>query len=556
VAEPSGGAAGRASAAQLAAAFATVYVIWGSTYLAIRFAIETLPPLLMAGARFLIAGAILYAFVRLRGAAAPPRRQWRAAAVVGGLLLLCGNGGVVLAERTVPSGVVALLVALVPAWMVAIEWVRPGGVRPAGRTLLGLVVGFAGMVLLVGPAELAGEGRIDLVGAALVLFGSAAWATGSIYAREADLPRNALLITAMQMLAGGALLVLAGLVRGEAAGVDVAGSIRRRLMVERLRRARARGRDWADPRGDRHFAAAFGAYARPRTGPGRTVVIGRDSRVSGPMFSRAATAALQSVGCDVVDVGIAPTPTVQLAVEDLGAAGGLAVTASHNPIEWNALKFIGPSGCSSTPTQGAEMRALLEGEIPRAGWDALGGYARTTAPSTATWSASSPSPSWTWSASAPPLPRGARLRPRRRGRHLPAAAGGARLPGGGHQPGDGRPLPARAGAGRGEPRRAGGARPPHRRGRRLRHRPGRGPALARLRAREGDRRGLHARPRRALVLRHRPGAVVTNLSTSRLLDDVAEPRACRWCARPWARSTSRAGCRRRAPPSAARATAA
>jgi drug/metabolite transporter (DMT)-like permease len=222
VAEASGGAAGRASTAQVAAAFAAVYLLWGSTYLAIRFAIETLPPLLMAGTRFLIAGALLYAFVRLRGTAAPPRRQWKAAAVVGALLLLCGNGGVVLAERTVPSGVVALLVALVPAWMVAIEWVRPAGVRPTGRTLLGLVVGFSGMVLLVGPAELAGEGRIDLLGAALVLFGSAAWATGSIFARGADLPRNALLTTAMQMLAGGALLVLAGLARGEAAGVDVA----------------------------------------------------------------------------------------------------------------------------------------------------------------------------------------------------------------------------------------------------------------------------------------------------------------------------------------------
>jgi phosphomannomutase len=119
------------------------------------------------------------------------------------------------------------------------------------------------------------------------------------------------------------------------------------------------------------FAAAFGAYARSR-GPGRTVVLGRDSRVSGPMFARAVTAALQSVGCDVVDVGIAPTPTVQLAVEDLGAAGGLAVTASHNPVEWNALKFIGASGMFLDADEGAEMRAFLEDGIPRAGWDALG----------------------------------------------------------------------------------------------------------------------------------------------------------------------------------------
>ena len=121
-----------------------------------------------------------------------------------------------------------------------------------------------------------------------------------------------------------------------------------------------------------HFAAAFGAYVL-RRGPGKTVVLGRDSRVSGPMFARAATAALQSVGCDVVDVGIAPTPTVQLAVEEMQAAGGLAVTASHNPIEWNALKFIGPTGMFLDAEEGAEMRAFLDGEIPRAGWRDLGG---------------------------------------------------------------------------------------------------------------------------------------------------------------------------------------
>ncbi|HEX8695542.1 MAG TPA: phosphoglucosamine mutase [Longimicrobium sp.] len=118
------------------------------------------------------------------------------------------------------------------------------------------------------------------------------------------------------------------------------------------------------------FAAAFGAYAR-RRGPGKTVVLGRDSRVSGPMFARAATAALQSAGCDVVDVGLAPTPSVQLAVEDLGAAGGLAVTASHNPIEWNALKFIGPSGMFLDGDEAVEMRGFLH-DAPRAGWKDLG----------------------------------------------------------------------------------------------------------------------------------------------------------------------------------------
>jgi phosphomannomutase len=135
---------------------------------------------------------------------------------------------------------------------------------------------------------------------------------------------------------------------------------------------RGRVGDGLTPEVIARFAAAFGAYAR-RNGPGRTVVIGRDSRVSGPMFSRAAISALQSVGCDVVDVGIAPTPSIQLAVEELHAAGGLAVTASHNPIEWNALKFIGPSGMFLDAEQGAAMRSLLEGEeIPRADWRNLG----------------------------------------------------------------------------------------------------------------------------------------------------------------------------------------
>jgi phosphomannomutase len=145
-----------------------------------------------------------------------------------------------------------------------------------------------------------------------------------------------------------------------------------RLMVS-VSGVRGRVGDGLTPEVIAHFAAGFGAYVRGR-GHGRLVVLGRDSRVSGPMFARAATAALQSVGCDVVDVGIAPTPTVQLAVEDLGACGGLAVTASHNPIEWNALKFIGHTGMFLDADEGAEMRALLEAGAARVGWDELGGW--------------------------------------------------------------------------------------------------------------------------------------------------------------------------------------
>jgi phosphomannomutase len=119
------------------------------------------------------------------------------------------------------------------------------------------------------------------------------------------------------------------------------------------------------------FASAFGAWAAGRGGP-RAVVVGRDSRVSGPMFHRAVVAALQSVGCDVIDVGLTTTPTCQLAVEHHHAAGGLMISASHNPIEWNALKFIGPSGSFLEAHEGAEMRRMVDGDIPRAPWDRLG----------------------------------------------------------------------------------------------------------------------------------------------------------------------------------------
>ncbi len=124
------------------------------------------------------------------------------------------------------------------------------------------------------------------------------------------------------------------------------------------------------------FAAAFGAWAS-REGS-RSIVVGRDSRISGPLFQRVVQSALESVGCNVIDIGMAATPTVQLAVEHHHAAGGLAITASHNPIEWNALKFIGPSGLFLSAAEGAEMRALLESGIPRAGIHDLGEYARDT----------------------------------------------------------------------------------------------------------------------------------------------------------------------------------
>lgn len=202
---------------KLVLAFAALYTVWGSTYLAIRVAIETLPGFLMAGVRFLVAGAALYAYARLRGGARRPTAgEWRATAVVGALLLLGGNGGVVWAEQRVATGLASLIVATVPLWMVLLAWARPDGRRPSLGVGAGLALGTAGLVVLVGPGTLAGRGAVDGLGA-LVLLGSAvSWAAGSVYARGAALPPSPLLATGMQMLAGGVLLVGAALATGHA----------------------------------------------------------------------------------------------------------------------------------------------------------------------------------------------------------------------------------------------------------------------------------------------------------------------------------------------------
>jgi drug/metabolite transporter (DMT)-like permease len=204
------------SALKLVAAFAILYVVWGSTYLAILFAIDTLPPFSMASVRFLIAGGVLYAWARTAGgSAAPTRPEWRAAAIVGVLLLCAGNGLVVWSETRVPSGVAALLVGTVPCWMVLVDWLRPGGVRPGTAVVMGLLLGLAGLFWLVGPDAILGGGRADLVGAAALVLASLSWAAGSIYSRHSAAPESPFIATAMQMLAGGAALGVLGLALGE-----------------------------------------------------------------------------------------------------------------------------------------------------------------------------------------------------------------------------------------------------------------------------------------------------------------------------------------------------
>jgi len=210
--------AGAATAprSHIVVAFAAVYVIWGSTYLAIRYAVETIPPFLMGGTRFLIAGMILYAWSRRRGAA-PTRAQWRAAAVTGILLLVGGNGAVIWSEQHVASGLVALIVAIVPLWMVTLDWLRPGGTRPGRAVFVGLALGLAGLALLIGPEAFGSRGSsgIDVRAALVPVFGALLWAFGSIFSRYAPRPKSSPMATGMQMLAGGAAFLIVSVIAGE-----------------------------------------------------------------------------------------------------------------------------------------------------------------------------------------------------------------------------------------------------------------------------------------------------------------------------------------------------
>jgi drug/metabolite transporter (DMT)-like permease len=199
----------------IVAAFAAIYLIWGSTYLAIRFAIETLPPFLMTGIRFVAAGSAMYTWFRLRGVAPPRRSQWLAAALVGVLMLLFGVGGVSWAEQRIPSGVAALIVAVGPLSMVLVDWLFFNGERPDIRVFAGILLGFVGVALLIGPQHVAGTGRVDPVGVAVILFGTITWSFGSLYSRGDQLPASPGLATGMEMLAGGAALLVVALGLGE-----------------------------------------------------------------------------------------------------------------------------------------------------------------------------------------------------------------------------------------------------------------------------------------------------------------------------------------------------
>jgi drug/metabolite transporter (DMT)-like permease len=204
------------------AAFAAIYLIWGSTYLGIRFAVESIPPFLLGGARFLFAGGILYAWLRFKGVPNPTAFHWRNAAIVGGLLLGVGNGGVNWAEQKIASSLTALLIAITPLWFVLLDWLRPRGTRPAFQTMLGIGVGFAGVAMLVGGRDAMRQNAVELSAVVALMIASIAWASGSLYARYTPKPDSSLMAGAMQMLAGGAVLLVVGLLSGEGARFDAA----------------------------------------------------------------------------------------------------------------------------------------------------------------------------------------------------------------------------------------------------------------------------------------------------------------------------------------------
>lgn len=206
--------------AKVVAALLAVYIIWGSTYLGIRIVVETIPPFLSAGMRFSLAGGALYLIAKLQGAPSPSRDAWKPAAITGGLLLLGGNGLVSWAEQSVPSSLTAILIAIVPLWVVVIDFALPGHLRPSQGVLAGIALGLVGVAILVDPWQ-AGVEHIEPVGAAVLIAASAIWSVGTIYGGRVKLKEAPLLVIGMEMLAGGLILLAAGTLAGEWSAFDL-----------------------------------------------------------------------------------------------------------------------------------------------------------------------------------------------------------------------------------------------------------------------------------------------------------------------------------------------
>lgn len=201
---------------QILIAFGAVYIIWGSTYLAIHYAVETLPPLAMAGSRFTVAGAALMAVTFLRGIQGPTARQWRSAAVTGGLLLAGGNGMVVLAERQVSSSITALIIATTPVWFALGEWLLPGGRRPSFRTWAGIGLGIGGVAFLSFTRDTSSTAQsIPITGLIFLVIATISWASGSLLVKRLDKPASPWMMSGAQMVSGGGILLVMASLRGE-----------------------------------------------------------------------------------------------------------------------------------------------------------------------------------------------------------------------------------------------------------------------------------------------------------------------------------------------------
>ena len=205
-------------------ALITLYIVWGSTYLGIKVAIETIPPFFQGALRFLISGLIILIWQKSSGQAMPTRKQWFSTFIIGTLLLLGGNGLVSWAEQFIPSGIAALIIATVPLWLVIMEAVRPGGIKPTWQAIVGLVIGFIGIFILAGPAEISGsKTNLDTFGVVALLFATLLWALGSIYSKSADLPKASMVTTGAEMLMGSIGLMVVSLLTGELHGWDPTG---------------------------------------------------------------------------------------------------------------------------------------------------------------------------------------------------------------------------------------------------------------------------------------------------------------------------------------------
>lgn len=207
------------STAKLIAAFAAIYLIWGSTYLFIKFALETMPPFALAAIRLSIAGALLYGWARVQSGIRPKPIHWLHGAILGFFLLTVGNGAVVWSQQRVPSGIAALVVAVVPLWVVVINWLRPGGKRPNLLTAIGVIIGLIGMALLIGPSAI-GTREVDPLAGVVLVIGSLSWSAATVFGKRAAVPPYPALASAIQLLGGGLALAIVSLVAGEFARVN------------------------------------------------------------------------------------------------------------------------------------------------------------------------------------------------------------------------------------------------------------------------------------------------------------------------------------------------